>query len=156
MVMAGVIGVLVLIAGVVMFNRKEAPKPAPSPLGPATQEEPAPKAPKGKEPPKPLTAEETKEVDALFDTAGEEMEKFRACAAKGWALKKDEDDEEGANEQWVQAKKHYMTALRTVNEVMEDEDRFPEERQQMYMKRWIERLGGWSKEASNIGKVHSK
>lgn len=155
MIMGGVVAVLLLVAVVVLMNQgDDKPKTETVPLGPAPTEKAA--APKGptKEPPKPLTASEIKEVDELFDAAEVEMREFRTLVKKGWTLKNDEDDEEGANDAWVEAKKHYKSALRMVNEVMEDEDRFPEERQKAFMGRWLERLGGWSKEASDVPKVH--
>jgi hypothetical protein len=104
--------------------------------------------------PMPLTAEERAEVERLFADAQPHMDAFRGQAAKGWR-KKEAGDNKAANDCWVIAKKEFQAAIGIVSEVMEDEDRFPFERQEKYMRRYLDKMNGWQKEWSGIPKVNT-
>jgi hypothetical protein len=155
-VMGAVVGVLALVAIIaVAAGGKEKPRPAPAPLlGPPVE---APKAPPGstEEPPKPLTAAEKDEIESAFREAEPHMEEFRAFRKEGFS-KKEAGDNDGANESWLKAKKAYRAALGVVNEVMEDEDRFPMKRQEAFMKSWISKLSGWTHEFASVPKTFDK
>ncbi len=154
-VMGGVVALLVIGVAIAMMGGEKEPPKKIEPLGPATPAPVAPPSGSKKEPPKPLTPEEIKEVEEVFAGAAEEMAEFRRFVKAGWALKNGGDND-GANDEWVQAKKRYQKALGIANEVMEDEDRFPLERQQLHMKRFLDRMGDWAKEMSDVPKVNVK
>jgi hypothetical protein len=155
-IMGSVVGALVLVLVVVMAMKdKPKPKPAPVPLG-KVEEAPPPKplAP-GEEPPKPLTEAEKAEVDQAFRDAEPHMATFRVHYKKGFDLK-EAGDNEGANDEWLKAKKAYRAALGIVNEVMEDEERFPQRRQEAFMRSWTEKLSEWSHAAADTPKTFEK
>jgi hypothetical protein len=104
-----------------------------------------------KAPPKPLTDGEKAYIEGLFTKAKPHIEAFRRHADAGWELKKKEDND-GANEEWIDAKHEYQKAVEIVSEALEDEDRFASERPGMAA--FNGRLATWTKEFSNLPKVN--
>jgi len=150
-------GVLVLaVVLVLVLTKKDAPPPKKPPaLGPAPALAPGDAGPPREEPPKPLTPTERAEVDRVFAEASKEIEAMRKFIREGNELKRGED-ESGANDKYVESKQRYMAALRTVNEVMEDEARFPMKRQEAFLSDRLREMGGWAKEIAEVGKVHAR
>jgi len=155
LVLGGVVLVLIVVA-VIMGTSGDKPQPVQD--KPALGPPPPPPPPTGPvdEPPKPLTAEETAEINRVFEQAQPDVDAFLRLKDEGWKKKNEEEDNDGANDAWVQAEEHYKAAMRIVNEIMEDEDRFPERRQTEFMTRWIDKVATWQKARSSIPKVNFK
>ncbi len=152
----GGIGFVILAAGIGIAASRSDRAPPPPPLvvvqaAPKKELEPPKPAPPVKDPPKPLTEDEKKYIDGLFKRAQPHIDAFRGKAKEGWALKGKEDNE-GANEAWMDAKHEYQKALEIVNDAMEDEDKYPAERPGMGT--FLGRLSGWQKELSELPKVN--
>ncbi len=147
--------ILAVGIGIIASRPDKAPPPPPPPLvvaPPKVELEPPKAGPPPKAPPKPLTEDERKRIETLFQRAQPHIDAFRQKAKEGWALKGKEDNE-GANEAWIDAKHEYQKAMEIVNEAMEDEDRFPAERPGMAS--FIGKLGGWTKELAALPKVNT-
>ena len=91
------------------------------------------------------------EIEAAFRKAQPHIDEFRKHVKAGWEKKKVEDND-GANECWIDAKKEFQKATQIVNELLEDEDRFPTERPGV--DRFLERLGTWQREMADLPKVN--
>ena len=154
-ILAGVAGAAVL--GIVVYVASKpkpaaAPQPAPVALAPVKKAEPPPPPPPPKKaPPKPLTPEERAYIDGLFRKAEPHVAAFRKHAKAGWDLKGQEDND-GANEEWIDAKHEFQKAVQTVSEALEDEERFPEDRPGM--RAYIDKLVSWQKEYAQLPKVN--
>jgi len=146
--------IVAIILGIAMGKPKKPIEPpkqaaAPKPLKVETSET-KPIGPV-KPLPKPLTETEKTFINDLFKKAEPHMADFRRHAKAGWDLKNKEDNE-GANEEWIDAKHDFQKAVQIVSEALEDVDRFPEERPGM--KSFNDRLGQWQKEFSALPKVN--
>lgn len=156
MVVLGGIGIVVtaVILGFAMGGPKkkvEVPKPVVA-LKPV-KVEPVEVKPTGpvKTPPKPLTEQEKSYISDLFRKAEPHILSFRTHAKAGWALK-DKEDNDAANEEWIDAKHDFQKAVQIVSEALEDAERFPDERPGM--RAFNDRLAGWTKEFSELPKVN--
>jgi hypothetical protein len=150
-------GVLVVVAAIVGVSLATSKKPVVEPIKlappppPPKKEPPPPPAPPPRPQPKPLTVEEKEEIEAAFREAQPHIDQFRKHVKAGWERKKAEDNE-GANECWIDAKKEFQKATQIVNALLEDEDRFPLERPGV--DRFSERLGAWQREMADLPKVN--
>jgi hypothetical protein len=150
----GAVLVLCVIVGIAAATsgKKEAPKvEAPKPPPPPPKAEPVKTGLPPVEPPKPLTEEEKKFLEGLFEQAKPHVEEFRKQAKAGWDLK-GKGDNDGANECWIDAKHAFQKAVQIVSEGLEDEVRFPSERPGV--DRYNARLAAWQKEMSELPKVN--
>lgn len=149
-----VLVVIAAVVGVALASPKKKPvepiKLAPPPP-PPKKEPPPPAAPPPRPQPKPLTVEEKELIEAAFRKAQPHIDEFRKHVKAGWEKKKVEDNE-GANDCWIDAKKEFQKATQIVNELLEDEDRFPTERPGV--DRFLERLGTWQREMADLPKVN--
>jgi len=154
-ILGGVAIVIVaVILGVTMGGPKQKVAPPPLPVVRApVKADPVEVKPAGptKVPPKPLTDSETAFIKGLFEKADPHIKDFRKHAKAGWDLKNKEDNE-GANEEWIDAKHDFQKAVQIVSEALEDVDRFPEERPGM--RAFNDRLGAWQKEFAALPKVN--
>lgn len=151
-------GVAIVIVAVILGIAMGKPK---KPIEPPKQnvalkpvkEEPVAAKPIGpvKPLPKPLTETEKAYINDLFKKADPFIESFRKHAKAGWDLKKSEDND-GANEEWIDAKHDYQKAVQIVSEALEDAERFPEERPGMSS--FNAKLAVWNHEFSQLPKVN--
>ena len=151
---AGILLVAVIAAFAMGKPKKPiAPPPPPVALKPKVEEAPVAR-PVGpvKAPPKPLTDQERTYINGLFTKADPHIKKFRDHAKAGWDLK-NKGDNDGANEEWIDAKHEYQKAVAIVSEALEDAERFPEERPGM--PEFNGRLAGWNKEFAALPKVNT-
>jgi len=153
--LAGVaIIVVAIVLGVAMGKGKkpiEPPKVIAAPKPVVVDEGPAKPVGPVKIPPKPLTETEKAYINDLFKKADPFIESFRKHAKAGWDLKKKEDND-GANEEWIDAKHDYQKAVQIVSEALEDAERFPEERPGMST--FNTKLSAWTHEFSQLPKVN--
>ena len=155
LLLGGVAAVVVAaVIGLLAAGGKRPPAPAPLPVvvAPPKEDLPPPKpGPQPKPAPKPLTADEKAYIEDLFKKAQAHIDAFRQHAKAGWAHKEKEENET-ANEEWIDAKHEFQKALGIVNEAMEDEERFPSERPGMDS--FNLRLAAWQKEMQQLPKVN--
>jgi hypothetical protein len=151
---------LVVVAGIVAWIASSGGKPKEKEPVKALAPAPPPKAPEPakpvlpvKVPPKPLTPEERAYIDGLFQKAEPHFKAFEAKVKEGWALK-EKGDNDGSNAAWVTAKDEAHIAIQIVVEAIEDEDRFPPDRQDAYMGSWVSRLARWQKALADVPKVN--
>jgi hypothetical protein len=151
-------GVAIVVVAVILGVAMGKPKKPIEPPKPALVQKPVKVETTGEKPlgpaknlPKPLTETEKAFINDLFKKADPHIQSFRAHAKAGWDLKKKEDND-GANEEWIDAKHDFQKAVGIVSEALEDADRFPEERPGM--KAFNDRLGAWQKEFAALPKVN--
>jgi len=154
LLLGGAVIVVFVIIGVVLAGggdrKAPPPPPAPPPLKAKTVEPPRPVEPSRPQP-KPLTEQEKAYLEGLFTQAKPHIEEFRRKAREGWDLKGRQDND-GANECWIDAKHAFQKAVQIVSEGLEDETRFEPDRPGL--DRFNERLAVWQKEMSELPKVN--
>lgn len=146
-VVAAIVGIALATSG----KKPPPPPPAPAPLPPPKKVEPPKPAAPERVPPKPLTVEEKEFLEGLFREAQPHIDEFRKQAKAGWVLKGKEDND-GANDAWIDAKHAFQKAVQIVSEGLEDEERFPPDRPGL--DRFNGKLAAWQKEMSELPKVN--